>query len=80
MGQGVTVLVILASEAFDVIFTSKDRAFLGSLGLVSKHVSFQIFEDSSAVWVRASPFLFALFVDFDATGCRALLRPARMSG
>ena len=54
VGEGVTVLVILASEALDVIITCCYWAFLWSFRLVGEHVCFQVLEGLAAVWYRAS--------------------------
>ena len=58
MGEGVSILVVLASEAFDVVVASLNRALLWSLILVSQHVCFQVFEDLSALGISASSLLF----------------------
>ena len=49
MGKGMAILVVLTSEAFLVIGTGRNWALLGSLGLMCKHVCFQILEWSTAV-------------------------------
>lgn len=46
--QGVSVLVVFASEAFDVVFASWDRALLGSFLLMCEHMCFQILHMSAA--------------------------------
>ena len=62
MGQSVSVLVILSSKALLIVFTSQDGAFLGSLRLMSQHMSLQIFEDLAAICMRASALLAAVLV------------------
>lgn len=53
MGQGVSVLVILASEAFDVVFASWNRALLGTLLLVREHVRLEVLDMSATGCDRA---------------------------
>ena len=38
--QSVTILVVFAREAFLMVFTSDDRAFLRSFGLMCQHMGF----------------------------------------
>lgn len=76
VGQSMSVLVVLARESFDMVLACNDRAFLGSFRLMGEHVGLEIFEDSSAVWVRASPLLFAVIINVEVTSRWALLGPA----
>ena len=79
VGQGVAVLVVLAGKALDVVLAVQDRALLWSLGLVSQHVGFQVFEDSATVGVWAAAFFFGVFVWLDAAQRRAVLRASGMN-
>ena len=78
MGEGVAVLVIFASETFGVIFASDDGALLGAFGLVREHMSLQIFEDASTVWVGTPPFLFVLVIIPSTAGGGAMARDPGM--
>jgi len=62
MGQCVSVFVVFAGKPFLIVFTGQDWAFLRSLGLMCKHVSFQVFEDFAAIRMRASTFLPTLLI------------------
>ena len=44
MSQSMPILIVLASEALLIIFAGWDRALLGSLILVRKHMCLEIFE------------------------------------
>lgn len=61
MGQSMSVLVIFARKALEVVFTVEDGALFRSLALVSQHVSLEILEGSAAVRPGASSF-FAAFI------------------
>lgn len=58
--QSVSVLVVFTSEAFDVIFASRDRALLGSFLLMGEHMCFQVLHVSAASrdWTHALVGLF----------------------
>lgn len=60
MGQGVAVLVVLASKALDVVLAGLDGALLGALRLVGEHVRLEVLEDFAAVGVGASLALLGL--------------------
>lgn len=60
VGQGVAVLVILASKPLDVVFTRHDGALLGSLSLVSEHVRLEILEGLAALGIGAHVLLLDL--------------------
>ena len=79
MGKGMAILVVLTSEAFLVIGTGRNWALLGSLGLMCKHVCFQILEWSTAVWMRAASPLFAIIVETIAIRTRTVQRVSRMA-
>ena len=53
--QCVAVLVVLAREAFSVVFASRDRTLLGALILVCEHVCLEVFEVPATcrVWAEA---------------------------
>lgn len=57
MGEGVSILVVLPSETLGVVFTSRNRALLGSLVLVSEHVSLQVLHMSTAGCDGAQAFV-----------------------
>lgn len=56
MRQSVSILVVLASEAFGVVFAGWDGALLRSFILVSEHVRLQVFEVSAACRIWAETF------------------------
>lgn len=58
MGQGMTILVVFPSKAFQMILASEDWTLFRPLRLMRQHVSFEILEQSAAlrVWTSA-PFL-----------------------
>lgn len=62
MGQSMSILVVLSGKALLVVFTCQDGTFLWSLGLVSQHVCFQVFEDFAAISMGASTLLSALVI------------------
>lgn len=62
VSQGVAVLVVLASEALDVILAGLDGTLLGSLVLVGEHVCLEVLEDLATVRVGASLLLLASLV------------------
>ena len=68
MGQGMPVFVVFARESLDVVLARNDWAFLGTLRLMSEHVSLEVLEDPSAVGVRASSLLLAFLIAIDVTG------------
>lgn len=76
VSQSVSVLVILTSEALEVVLACDDGAFFRSLRLVRQQVRFQVFEDTTTLGKRAAPFLPALLVNLNITGNWTLLRPA----
>ena len=57
MSQGVSVLVIFAGETLRVVLAGEDRALFRSLGLVGKHMRFQVLEDLATVGMWAATFL-----------------------
>ena len=60
--QSVTVLVVLAREAFLMVLASHNRALFRSFGLMRQHMGFEIFEEATAVGIRASaPFSTVIF-------------------
>ena len=79
MGKGMAILVVLTSEAFLVIGTCRNWALLGSLGLMCKHMRFQILEWSTAVRMRAASPLFAIVVETIAIRSRTVQRVPRMT-
>ena len=87
MCQGMTVLVVFASEAFLVIVARYDRTLLRSLRLMRQHVSFQILEVPTTVEVWTPSSLTTLGVGTDGRSwavmrvdglCRADRRPATL--
>jgi hypothetical protein len=60
VGQGMPVLVVFASKAFDVVLTREDGAFLGSLRLMRKHVGLEVLEGLPAIGMRTSLLLLRL--------------------
>lgn len=64
------ILIVFSSEALEMIFAVNNRAFLRSFGLVGEHMRFEILEDFSAVWMRASAFFFTLIFNFNAGRAR----------
>lgn len=62
VGQGVSVLIVLSSEAFLVIFTGQDGAFFGPFRLMGQHMSLEVLEDFATVGVGTSSLLAALIV------------------
>jgi hypothetical protein len=56
VSQSVSVLVVLAGEAFGVILAGRDWALFGPLVLVSEHVRLEVLEVSAACSVRAETF------------------------
>ena len=66
MGQGVTVLVILARETFDVVFAGRNWAFFRPFWLVGEHVRFQVSEHTATVGMGAATLPVSLFVTLDA--------------
>ena len=61
------VFVVLSCESLLVVFAVYDRALLGSLQLVSKHMSFKILEDPAAIRKRTSALLFIVIVEIEAS-------------
>lgn len=55
VGQGVSVLVVLAGKAFGVVFASGNWALLRALVLVREHVRLEVLEVLAAcgVWAKA---------------------------
>lgn len=74
VSQGVSVLVVFAGEALDVVFARHNGALLRSLGLVREHVGLEVLEDSATVWMGAAALLLALLISLGS----AMLRPAGM--
>ena len=62
MCQCMSILVILACEALQVVLASEDWAFFRSLGLMSQHMSFEILEYLPAFGVRAPALLGTILV------------------
>lgn len=71
MGQGVSVLVVFARKALEVVFAVDDGAFLGSLALVCQHVSLEILEGAAAVGPGATSFLATFVFYVGVAGCGA---------
>jgi hypothetical protein len=57
MGQGVSVLVVFAGKALDVILAGLDGALLGTFILMREHVCLEILENFAAVGICASLLL-----------------------
>ena len=71
MRQCVSVLVVFPREAFEVVLARRDRTLLRSLGLVSKHVRFQILENATTLGKRAETLLSGLIVNLEAASALA---------
>ncbi len=54
------IFVILPCESLGVVIAINDRTFFWSFVLVGEHMSLQVLENLSAVWVGASPLLSCL--------------------
>ena len=74
MGQGVSILVILARESLLIVLTSENGTFFGSFRLMSKHMSFQVLEDPPTIWVRASASVSTFVVGLECGRLWALMR------
>lgn len=61
------VLVVLACESLLMILAVHDRALLGSLQLVSKHMSLEILEDTAAFREGTSALLCVVVVEVDTS-------------
>lgn len=57
MSQGVSILVILASESLGVVLASLNRTLLRTLILMREHMGLEVLEDLTAVGVSATKLL-----------------------
>lgn len=73
VGQGVSVLVVFASETFLVVLARHDRTLFRALGLVCEEMSFEILEEPTTIRVCASPSLCSI-------GVRSNRRPGAVVG
>ena len=67
MGQGVAVLVVFASKSLDMVLACLNRAFLGTFGLVRKHVCLEILENLAAVGMRTALLFLGLVARREVT-------------
>lgn len=66
VSKGVSVLIVLACKALDVILACCDWALFGSLVLVSEHVCLEILENTTAFWEGAHALLARLVIKLEA--------------
>lgn len=70
VGQSVSILVVFACEALEVVFTGDNGTLLRSLGLVGEHVGSQVSKDTSTVRMGTSVRLPAFIVEFNISRVR----------
>lgn len=75
-GNEVTVAIILAGKATLVEVAIRYGALLGTLGLVSEHVCFEVFVCLAAIRIGACCPLLALFIEYGAVIRDSLVRPS----
>lgn len=80
MRQSMTVLVVFACEALEVVFAGDDGALFGALRLVSEHVRLQVLEDAATLWNRAETLLHCLLVELEATTASTAVGMPRLDG
>jgi hypothetical protein len=81
MSKSMPILIVLPREAFGVVFTGRNWAFLRPFVLVCKHVGLQILEHAPTLW-QGTHALFACLVIHivAATALAARARVLRLEG
>lgn len=62
VGEGMTILVVLASKSFVMILTCQDWAFLRPFRLMGEHVGFQVLEEPTAVGIGTAILLLSVVI------------------